>query len=200
MKNMAEMLLSETAAGRPARTADDRRAGMALDEIHWPSLWARCWSRIGRWRVPPRWSALDWREEARDEGALAACEALWAFEPGGLVPLEAFVDHRVVQRVWTRYRQEWSFGRRARPDVALADPPAVGADRADPELLGMLSSTLGSMSEAERSLIRQLFWGGRTEDQLTHDLEITRQALNRRKQHVLGRLRSHLRGGEIASL
>ncbi|MHB1561138.1 MAG: sigma-70 RNA polymerase sigma factor region 4 domain-containing protein, partial [Isosphaeraceae bacterium] len=179
---MTGMILSGVASERPVSPGDAKAIGLAVGEIQWPSLWARCWSRIGRWRVPPRWSAPDWREEARGEGALAACEALWAFEPDRLVPLEVFLYCRVVQRVWTRYRQEWSFGRRCRPDAALTDPPAVGSEHPDPDLLGMLASTLGSMSEAERSMIRQLLWGGRTEDQLAHELGITRQGVNRRKQ------------------
>jgi hypothetical protein len=65
----------------------------------WPTLWARCWSRIRTWRVPPRWSPCYWCNEARASGALAACEAHLSFEPGRSVPLEAYLYGRVVASV-----------------------------------------------------------------------------------------------------
>jgi DNA-directed RNA polymerase specialized sigma24 family protein len=142
--------------------------------------------------VPPRWSPCDWQEEARAQGTLAACEALRAFEPGRLVPLDAFLYHRVVASVWTRYRQEWSFGRRVRRAAALPDR-AAAVDCPEPELVDRLAVLLQTLDEGERRLIRQLFWDGRTEDQLALELGITRQAVNKRKQRLLQRLRSDLR-------
>jgi RNA polymerase sigma factor (sigma-70 family) len=162
------------------------------DPTAWPSLWARCWSRIRSWRVPPRWSPCDWQEEARAQGTVAACEALRAFEPRRLVPLDAYLYHRVVASVWTRYRQEWSFGRRCRPAAALLDRAAAEADRPETELLDRLAALLETIDEGERRLIRQLFWDGSTEDQLALDLGITRQGVNKRKQRLLQRLRSDL--------
>jgi RNA polymerase sigma factor (sigma-70 family) len=157
----------------------------------WPSLWARCWTRIRSWRVPPRWSPLDWWDEARAQGALAACEALRAFEPGRLVPLDAFLYRRVIESVWTRYRQEWSFGRRFRPDACLSDH-AAEPGQTDPELLDRLAVLLQTLDEGERRLIRQVFWDGRPEDQLALDLGISRQAVNKRKRKLLRKLRSDL--------
>jgi RNA polymerase sigma factor (sigma-70 family) len=148
--------------------------------------------------VPPRWSPHDWQEEARAQGTLAACEALRAFEPGRLVPLDAFLYHRVVASVRTRYRQEWSFGRRCRSAAALPDRAAAAADRPEPELLDRLAALLETLDEGERRLILQLFWDGRTEDQLALDLGITRQAVNKRKQRLLQQLRSDLRTEETA--
>jgi DNA-directed RNA polymerase specialized sigma24 family protein len=162
------------------------------DPTAWPALWARCWSRIRAWRVPPRWSPSDWGEEVRAQGALAACEALRAFEPGRLVPLEAFLYRRVIASIWTRYRQEWSYGRRCRP-AALADFAAAEPERPDPELLGRLAALLEALDDTDRRLVRQLFWDGRSEEQLALDLGITRQAVNKRKQKLLHRLRSDLR-------
>jgi RNA polymerase sigma factor (sigma-70 family) len=148
--------------------------------------------------VPPRWSPHEWHDEARAQGTLAACEALRAFEPRRLVPLDAFLYQRVVASVWTRYRQELSFGRRVRHAAALPDRAAAAADRPEPELLYRLAALLETLDEGERRLIRQLFWDGRTEDQLALDLGITRQAVNRRKQRLLQRLRSDLRTDDIA--
>jgi RNA polymerase sigma factor (sigma-70 family) len=159
----------------------------------WPTLWARCWSRIRTWRVPPRWSPCEWWEEARALGALAACEAHRSFEPGRLVPLEAYLYRRVVESVWSRYRQEWSFGRRCRSDAGLPDRPAAESDRPDPELLRRLASILEDLNQSERFLIRRLFWEGRSEDELALELGVSRQAINLRKQKLLRQLRSELR-------
>jgi RNA polymerase sigma factor (sigma-70 family) len=158
----------------------------------WPALWARCWSRIRYWRVPPRWSSCEWWEEARAQGALAACEALRAFDPRRLVPLDAFLYRRIVESVWARYRQEWSFGRRCRPNASLPDRATAEDDCSNPELLGRLAAVLQTLDEGDRRLIRQLFWDGRSEDELALDLSITRQALNKRKQKLLRRIRSDL--------
>jgi DNA-directed RNA polymerase specialized sigma24 family protein len=156
----------------------------------WPTLWARCWSHIRTWHVPPHWSPWDWCNEARAVGALAACEAYRSFEPGRSVPLEAYVYRRVVETVWTRYRQEWSFGRRCRPDAALPKRPASESDRGDPELLGRVASMLGNLRASERWLISRLFWDGRTEDERALELGISRQAVNLRKQKILRQLRT----------
>jgi DNA-directed RNA polymerase specialized sigma24 family protein len=165
---------------------------MPPDPTDWPSLWARCWSHIRAWRVPPRWSPWEWWDEARAQEAHAACEAQRSFEPGRLVPLEAFLYRRVVESVWTRYRLEWSFDRRCRPAAALPDRPAAESDRPDPEMFDRLASMPGSMGESERCPIRRLFRDGRPEDELALELGVTRQAVNKRKQKLLRRLRSEL--------
>ena len=94
------------------------------DSTAWPVLWARCWMRICTWGVPPRWSYRDWCDEARAEGEATACGAVRDFDPHRLVPLDAFLYSRVVDAVWTRYRQEWAYGRRTRPGEAIPDRPA----------------------------------------------------------------------------
>jgi DNA-directed RNA polymerase specialized sigma24 family protein len=162
------------------------------DPTAWPSLWARCWSRIRSWRVPPRWSHHEWLVEARAQGALAACEAIRAFEASRLVPLDAFLYRRVVASVWTRYRQECSFGRRCPRDASLPELAAPGAEHPDAELFERLEAILRTLDEGELRLIRQLFWVGRSEDDLARELGVSRQAVNKRKQKLLRRLGSHL--------
>src|SRR5271157_3704956 len=134
------------------------------DPTAWPVLWARCWGRIRTWRVPPRWSQHDWCAEARAQGEATACGALRDFDPHRLVPLDAFLYSRVVDAVWTRYRQEWAYGRRARPGEAIPDRPAPERLGPDADTLARLESALGSLAELDRCLIRQLFWDGRCED------------------------------------
>jgi hypothetical protein len=162
------------------------------DPTDWPPLWARCWSRIRSWRVPPRWSQHEWLEEARAQGALAACEAIRAFEASRLVPLDAFLYRRVVASVWTRYRQECSFGCRCPPDASLPELASTGAKPPDGELLERLEAILRTLDEGELRMIRQLFWNGRSEDDLARELGVSRQAVNKRKQQLLRRLGSYL--------
>ncbi len=162
------------------------------DPSDWPALWARCWSRIRTWRVPPRWSPGEWWDEARAQGALAAWEARRSFDPGRLVPLDAFLYRRVVESVWTRYRQEWSFGRRCRLDAFLPDRPAAKPERPDPEMIDRLVLILGNLAESDQWLVRCLFWDDQTEDELALELGVSRQAVNKRKRRLLRQLRSDL--------
>jgi biotin operon repressor len=47
-------------------------------------------------------------------------------------------------------------------------------------------------------LIRQLFWDGRSEDDLARELGLTRQAVNKRKQKLLRRLGSDMMLEDVA--
>jgi DNA-directed RNA polymerase specialized sigma24 family protein len=108
------------------------------------------------------------------------------------VPLDAFLYRRVVESVWTRYRQECRFGRRCWPAAGLPELAAPEAERPDGALLERLEAILQTLDEGELRLIRQLFWDGRSEDDLARELGVTRQAVNKRKQKLLRRLGSDL--------
>jgi RNA polymerase sigma factor (sigma-70 family) len=160
------------------------------DPDAWPNLWARCWARIRSWKVPPRWSLAEWRDEARAQGALAACEALRDFDPARGVPRSAFLYQKVIAAAWTRYRQEWSFGRRSRDLAPIDDRAEPESARLDPETIERLASALDQLPEVDRRLIVHLFWDRRTEDELAERLGMTRQGVNMRKLRVLSKLRS----------
>ncbi len=170
----------------------DQPGPAAADPMAWPVLWARCWMRIRTWRVPPRWSFRDWCDEARAQGEAAACGALRDFNPHRLVPLDAFLYSRVVDAVWTRYRQECSFGRRTRPGEAIPDRPAPERPGLDADTLARLEAALGSLAELDRGLIHQLFWDGRCEDDLARERGVSQQAVSKRKQKILKELRRHV--------
>jgi len=111
------------------------------------------------------------------------------FDPHRLVPLDAFLYSRVVDAVWTRYRQECSFGRRTRPGEAIPDRPAPERPGPDADTLALLEAALGSLAELDRGLIRQLFWDGRCEDDLAREWGVSQQAVSKRKQKILKELR-----------
>ena len=107
----------------------------AMDPVAWPGLWARCWGRIRTWRVTPAVVLPRLVRGGPRPGALAACLAHREFDPGRGVPLDAFLFRRVVTSVWTLCRQEWSFGRRARPDEEAGVAMAHSDSFAAPEIL-----------------------------------------------------------------
>jgi DNA-directed RNA polymerase specialized sigma24 family protein len=176
----------------PAISSKIDRAGPAEAEpAAWPVLWARCWKRIRTWQLPPLWAARDWYEEARAQGGLADCLARRQFDPGRGVPLDAFVYRRVVSAVWTRYRQEWSYGRRAVP-VEVAQEDALASARPDPALGEQMSHALEHLSQAERRLLRHLFWDGSSLEELCQEAGLRREALQKRKARALLKLRQML--------
>jgi DNA-directed RNA polymerase specialized sigma24 family protein len=145
--------------------------------------------RVRTWRVPPRWSARDWCDEARAQGQAAASGARRDFDPRRSVPLDAFLYRRVVEAVWTRYRQECRFGRRTLPGGAIPDRPAPERTGLDPDTLACLQAVIDSLAERDRGLIRQLFWDGRGEDDLAREWGVSQQAVSKRKHKILGELR-----------
>jgi RNA polymerase sigma factor (sigma-70 family) len=163
------------------------------DPEAWPNLWARCWARIRSWKIPPRWSLADWQDEARAQGALAACQALRDYDPARGIPRSAFLYQKVVAAAWARYRQEWAFGRRSRDLAPSHDRAEPESAHPDPETIERLASALETLPDADRRLIVQLFWDGRSEEELAADLGITRQAINKRKLLITNKLRSILR-------
>jgi DNA-directed RNA polymerase specialized sigma24 family protein len=157
----------------------------------WPVLWARCWRRVRTWRLPPRWAAWDWQEEARAQGALADALARREFDPALGVPLDAFRYRRIVHAVWARYRQEWSYGRRAQPGIAIPDRPTPARPGPDPgaDERARIKSALDGLAELDRGLIRRLFWDGRGEGDLAREWGVSQQAVSKRKQRILTQLR-----------
>jgi RNA polymerase sigma factor (sigma-70 family) len=99
---------------------------------------------------------------------------------------------RVVAAVWSRYRQEWAFGRRSRDFASIPKQAEPGPAHPDAELIGRLASALDALPEADRRLIVQLFWEGRSEQELAAALGISQQGVNKRKGRIVGKLRSLL--------
>ena len=111
------MLLSDICYGTRGRLVRDAPSNgchppFTIHHEECDALLNRCFKRICGWRVPPNWSAVDWREEIRAHGLAAACEASCEFDASRRVPPDAFVYQRVIARAYTRFRQEWAYGLR----------------------------------------------------------------------------------------
>jgi DNA-directed RNA polymerase specialized sigma24 family protein len=167
------------------------------DPVAWPSLWARCWSRIRGWRAPPHWSPADWQDEARAQGALARCEALREFDSRRLVPIEAFLYRRVVEAVWARYRQEWSFGRRTRLVHHWGDAVWLDDSESGSHLLDRLAFALERLNESDRRLLHRFYWEGCSLQEMSVFMELSRDALKKRRTRALQKLRELLESQDL---
>ena len=161
----------------------------AADPTAWPVLWARCWVQVRSWRVPPRWSADDWCDEA-------CAEVQWP------MPRPATTSTPVAACPWTPSATvAWltpsePATARSGPDgllagsgVAIPDLPAPTLPGLDPDTLESLVSALDNLAALDRSLIRQLFWDGRREHDLAREWGVSQQAVSKRKQKILQELR-----------
>ena len=157
------------------------------------------------------WSRRDWLDEVQAITAAAGCVAEGDYDAGRGVPRHAFIYRRAITSVWTRYRQEWAYCLRFVPKPENEIRPArlnAELENTDMTLLRNLPKALDQLSLSQQWLIRQLFWQGATQGGLALILRISQQAVSRRKERALKRLRrllemtcrSHLAPKAIAAL
>jgi hypothetical protein len=146
--------------------------------------------RIARWRRPPNWSRVDWEQEVRAHASLVTCLAGVDYDPCRGVPFVAFVYHRVLAGVLTRYRQEWTFAMRCShvmgPNFPARNGGVAPQSHAVDELVDYIRIIL---PQADRALLLSLFWQNRSEASIGRDLGISQQAVSKRKRVVLHNLR-----------
>jgi len=154
-----------------------------------------CLRRIFRWRVPPNWSASDWRNEMRAEAACAAWQSAHDYDPSFGVPFSAFAYQRVLTNTLTRYRQEWAYALRLGPEH---DPENSDSRQLDSAASAVFDDwprhALARLSKPDLWLIEQLFLRDRTEADIATQIGITQQAVNKRKWMILLRLRRCMSG------
>ncbi len=149
----------------------------------------------GSWRVPPNWSALDWRDELYLVGLAAAWQAEQEHDPLCGVPVGGFVFVRVKARALTRYRQEWQYALRVASAATEMIETFAGADMTGHPAgaaFEALDRAMGLLPEMERWLLNQLFWQHRTEVGIAAELHISQPAVNKRKRLALLHLRAVL--------
>jgi hypothetical protein len=147
-----------------------------------------CLSRVSAWHVPAHWSRRDWFEEMRAHIESAAWHAVCDYDPSRNVPLPVFIYRRVIADSLTRYRQEWSYILHSvcQAHEEKLDRASIAADLLyPPAVRELLRYALMRLTEPQRQLIGQLFWGGYTETELAQSLGISHQAVSKRKRAIL---------------
>ena len=162
-------------------STSDPLAPIVLAVEDWDILWRRCWARVRTWKIPPRWSRLDWAEETKAQGALAAFQACCEFDPNRRTPLFAFLYQKVIEAVWTLYRREWKLGLRTREIDRLADHTACVHNQRAFDAIEFLDK----LNESDRNLLFQIYWQGRDERELAAIFGISQQGINKRKHSIL---------------
>jgi RNA polymerase sigma factor (sigma-70 family) len=164
---------------------------------------------IRAWPTPPNWSHSDWSAERVQAATWACFQAFHEYNPNrSSITLEVFIRYRVMARVLTAYRREWSFSRRCKP-LSAADDTGEGQHGENPESsaqsqlavaiepehaseLCEIREVLHFVSEPIRWVVVQIFWCGFTESELAEQLGLSQRAVSKRKQTALKYLRRWL--------
>jgi RNA polymerase sigma factor (sigma-70 family) len=184
--------LASSPGARPGRTSIRAPASAWLLTYlpDWPATWAAYVRRVHTWRVPPRWSPVDWWEELDAQALASACEAVHTFDATRGLSRSSYVFHRMLAATLTRSRREWAYALSFlrcptdEPLVVLSDDHLVA--REDGQLL---REALSQLHPTERKLIERLFWEGCSEAEIGSDWGVSQQAVSERKRKILRELR-----------
>ena len=169
------------------------------------AILAACLQHVGRWYVPPNWSSVDWRHEAAQVAALAGLEAMLEYDGAGGRSFEYFVAQRMISRVRTHYRREWTYALRfGWTQVCSSIKNSYGEDRAeDSDWIAITTESDPGWQEvreavfhlpnAYQDVLIDIFWNGYTEVEVGAMLKVSQCAVNKRKQAGLQALREALR-------
>ncbi|MCL5945981.1 MAG: sigma-70 family RNA polymerase sigma factor [Planctomycetes bacterium] len=147
-------------------------------------------TRLWRWRVPGNWSRPQWRDEISSEVALAVMELLrgTALEP----PTDTHhLWSKIQNKVRRHYRQEWAFSKHFGCQM-VAEPTDSNHLERELEYLA-IHEALALLSESDRRLIQQLYWGKRTETQIAAEAGVSVPAICKRKNRILRHLQNVLK-------
>jgi DNA-directed RNA polymerase specialized sigma24 family protein len=158
-----------------------------------------CAGKVRRWPVPPNWTLAEWMKEVGALGAAAAYEACCQFDPSRSADATVFVTSRVMGRVLTRYRQEWSFALRFphwiedSPEPMAVRPPLESLVTDSRRDWGEnLRDAVRRLPEVDRWLVSQIFWHDRDQSDLAHELGISQPAVSKRYNKIVRQLRCQL--------
>lgn len=184
---------SDRAVRRPARSQGRREGEEGSGRVatgrgepfDWMPIWSGCERRVRSWPVPPRWSAREWREEIRAEGAMAMLLAVQDYQPEHQVPLGVYVRMRIMARILTRYRQEWTYALRHAPVEQLDDPAEDADSDRSVSQADELKWALEQLDATDRDLIERLYWRQETEAEVARGMGLSQQAISKRKRSII---------------
>jgi DNA-directed RNA polymerase specialized sigma24 family protein len=156
-----------------------------------------CVYKARHWRVPPNWTPPEWANELSAHAAAAAHEAGCQYDPSRSSASGTFIISRVMARLLTRYRQEWTFARhlghspldsecQTYGHVTYQDPHACNSVALPEDV----DAAIDGLPETDRWLLSQIFWYGRGQTDLARELGVSQPAISKRYRKIIFHLRS----------
>lgn len=157
-----------------------------LPKEPWQTAVRRCLRRVATWKTPPNWSHDDWMEEMCAEAEVSAWSLYREVASCGQEepPLQCIYQH-ALNACLQRYRQEWRY--------TLHCPCSLDVIERSETRCADLYAALDSLPEGDRRLLHQLFWERCTETELARQQGVSVQAVSKRKQAALKKLRKLMR-------
>lgn len=151
------------------------------------ALVARCVAQAMNWRLPPKWTRQEWREELYSQAHLTLMEAAPQYDESLGVPFTAFLWHKIIADLLNRYRQEWRYAYKC--PVSLQDA-TNGLIKGEIDLNHICDSAdiecaIALLTFEDRQLLQKIFWEGCTETEIARILKISQRAVNKRKKRAL---------------
>lgn len=162
-----------------------------------------------QWRCPLHWDGNEWQKELDAIAQAAAFEACFYFDEQRGMTLETFVFWQVLTALRDFHRREWAyFAFRCGHLTKVSDEGEAGEGGESAEVCEEVATegleqewrrylifwALERLSERERQVINRLYWDGRTEAEIAHELGISQQAVSKIKRKAIQKLRELLEG------
>jgi len=162
-----------------------------------------------QWRCPFHWDGKEWQKELDAIAQAAAFEVCFYFDEQRGITLEIFVFWQVLTALRDFHRREWAYfafqcghltrvsdeGKAGEGDESAEVCEEVATEGLEREWRRCLICwALERLSERERQVINRLYWDGRTESEIAHELGISQQAVSKIKQKAIQKLRELLKG------
>ena len=162
-----------------------------------------------QWYRPPHWDGNEWHKELDAIAHAAAFEACCYFDEQQSITLETFVFWQVLTALRDFHRREWDYfafhcghltkvsdeGEAGEGDESAEVCEEVATEGLEQEWRRYLIFwALERLSERERQVMKRLYWDGRTEAEIAHELGISQQAVSKIKRKAIQKLRELLEG------
>jgi RNA polymerase sigma factor (sigma-70 family) len=162
-----------------------------------------------QWRCPIHWDGKEWQKELDAIAQAAAFEACFYFDEQRGITLEIFVFWQVLTALRDFHRREWAYfafhcghltkvsdeGEAGEGDESAEVCEEVATEGLEREWRRYLIFwALERLSERERQVMKRLYWDGRTEVEIAHELGISQQAVSKIKRKAIQKLRELLEG------
>jgi RNA polymerase sigma factor (sigma-70 family) len=162
-----------------------------------------------KWRRPPHWDGNEWHKELDAIARAAAFEACCYFDEQQSITLETLVFWQVLTVLRDFHRREWAYfafhcghltkvsdeGEAGEGDESAEVCEEVATEGLEQEWRRYLIFwALERLSERERQVMKRLYWDGRTEAEIAHELGISQQAVSKIKRKAIQKLRELLEG------